>query len=304
MSDRKCWIDHSGIVLDSIDGFDVIHCESCGFKHIIPIPDEEEMSRIYTRDFHAEYKPLMIQHQLEDQEWHTATNKARLQVIEKQLGRKGSLLDVGSGTGFFLKDAVNQGWKSKGVEPSDMAVEYSRSQGLDIEHAFFNQKCADSIGRFDVVHLWEVLEHLPDPAAMLSLCRQVLNPGGLIVIGVPNDYNKLQKIMTEDMDEKPWWLTPPHHINFFNRSSLERLLRRLDFEPLHYEITFPMELFLLMGKNYLQNPELGRECHAMRKELELNLTRSDNRDVLDKLYSSFAEAGFGRHAVLMAGKKD
>ncbi len=304
MSDRKCWVDHSGIVLDSVDGFDVIHCESCGFKHIIPIPDEEEMTRIYTRQFHAEYKPLMIQHQLEDQQWYDTTNKARLEAIEGLLKRKGTLLDVGSGTGFFLNEAVKQGWEAKGVEPSGIAAEYSRSKGLEVEHAFFDQECAESIGKFDVVHLWEVLEHLPDPAGMINLCRQVLNPGGLIVIGVPNDYNKLQKILVNDMGEKPWWLTPPHHINFFDRTSLERLLRRLDFEPLRHDITFPMELFLLMGKNYLQEPELGRECHAMRMELELNLLRTGNSAVLDKLYDSLAEAGFGRHTVIMAGKKD
>ncbi|WP_421900035.1 methyltransferase domain-containing protein [Maridesulfovibrio sp.] len=304
MSDRKCWIDHSGIVLHSVNGFDVIHCESCGFKHIIPIPDEEELERIYKHEYHVKDKPLMLQHQLEDADWHEATNKARLESIEKQLKRKGSILDIGSGNGFFLKQAVEMGWQTKGVEPSDKAVKYCNSIGLDVVHGVFDQQCADSIGKFDVVHLWEVLEHLPDPIAMLALCRQVLNPGGMIVVGVPNDYNKLQKIMSEDLGEKPWWLAPPHHINFFNRSSLERLLRRLDFEPLHYEITFPMELFLLMGKNYLQDPELGRECHAMRKELELNLTRTGNRDVLDKLYNSFAEAGFGRHALLMAGKKD
>ena len=48
-----------------------------------------------------------------------------------------------------------------------------------------------------------------------ALCRQVLNPGGMVVIGVPNDYNKLQKIMSDDLGEKPWWVAPPHHINFF-----------------------------------------------------------------------------------------
>lgn len=304
MSDRKCWIDHSGIVLDTINGFDVIHCESCGFKHIIPIPSEDELKRIYKHEYHVKDKPLMLQHQLEDADWHEATNKARLKTIEKKLGRTGTLLDIGSGNGFFLKQAEECGWQAKGIEPSDKAVEYCDSIGLDIIHGVFDQKCADSIGTFDVIHLWEVLEHLPDPAAMLALCRQALNPGGLIIIGVPKDYNKLQKIITENMDEKPWWLAPPHHINFFNRSSLERLLRRFNFEPLHYEISFPMELFLLMGKNYLHDPELGRECHAMRKELELNLTRTGNRDVLDKLYNSFAEAGFGRHAVLIAKKKD
>lgn len=304
MKDRKCWIDHSGIVLHSTEDFDVIECESCGFKHIIPIPDEEELRSIYKHEYHVKDKPLMLQHQLEDEEWHAETNRARLATIENKLKRKGSLLDIGSGNGFFLKNAKEKGWQTKGIEPSDKAVDYCNSIGLDVVHGVFDQQCADSIGQFDVLHLWEVLEHLPDPAGMLALCRQVVAPGGLIVVGVPNDYNSLQKILNEDLGEKPWWVAPPHHINFFNRRSLEKLLLRNGFNPVHHETSFPMEIFLLMGKNYLDDPELGRDSHAMRKALELNLTRTGNRSVLDKLYKSFADAGFGRHTLIIAEKKD
>lgn len=303
MSDRKCWSEHSGMVLHSDGEFDVIDCEACGFKHIIPIPSEEELRDIYKHDYHVKDKPLMLQHQLEDQEWLSATNDARLETLENLLGKTGKFLDVGSGNGFLLKQAKERGWDVKGIEPSDKATDYSRSQGLDVSCAVFDKECAATLEKFDVVHLGDVMEHLPDPAEMLELCSSVLTPGGLIAVGVPNEYTPVQKILSEDMDVRPWWVAPPHHLNYFDKDSLEGLLKRCGYNPVHSEVSFPMELFLLMGRNYLDSPELGRECHAMRKELELNLTRSGNRKFLDKLYQCFAEAGMGRTVLVVAEKK-
>ncbi|WP_432738062.1 class I SAM-dependent methyltransferase [Maridesulfovibrio sp. FT414] len=303
MSDRKCWTEHSGQVLHSKDGFDVIDCECCGFKHIIPLPSEEELREIYKHDYHVKDKPLMLEHQLEDREWLDATNNARLEKLEEFLGRKGRILDVGAGNGFFLQRAADRGWEAKGVEPSDKAAEYAGSQGLDVDCAVFDRSSAASLGLFDVIHLGDVMEHLPDPAGMLELCRDTLAPGGLIAVGVPNEYTPVQKILNRDMKVRPWWVAPPHHLNYFDRESLENLLTRTGFSPMHAEVSFPMELFLLMGRNYLDNPELGRECHAMRKELEMSLTRTGNRKFLDKLYTCFAEAGMGR-TVLMVARKE
>lgn len=291
------------MVLHSVEDFDVIDCESCGFKHIIPIPDEDELREIYKHDYHVKDKPLMLQHQLEDKEWLDATNDARLETLERLLGSTGKFLDVGSGNGFLLQKAMDRGWEVKGIEPSDKAAAYSRSQGIDVSCSTFDKECTGALGTFDVVHLGDVMEHLPCPADMLELCRQVLNPGGLIAVSVPNEYTPVQKILSEDMDFRPWWVAPPHHINYFDKDSLEGLFKKCGYTPVHSEVSFPMELFLLMGHNYLDNPELGRECHAMRKQLELNLTRSGNRRFLDKLYDCFAETGMGR-TVLVVAQKD
>ncbi|MBI9109631.1 bifunctional 2-polyprenyl-6-hydroxyphenol methylase/3-demethylubiquinol 3-O-methyltransferase UbiG [Maridesulfovibrio ferrireducens] len=303
MSDKKSWKEHEGTVLHSVDGFDVIDCELCGFNHIIPIPDEDKLRESYKHDYHVKEKPLMLEHQLEDKEWLDSINDARLATLEKISNGTGSFLDIGSGNGFLLGQAKKRGWTVKGIEPSDKAAQYSCSQGLDVECAVFDQECADRLSQFDVVHLGDVLEHVPYPRAILDLCNQVLRPGGLIAIGVPNDYTPVQKILSEDMSTRPWWINPPHHINYFNKKSLEGLLSRCGFTTCHSEVSFPMELFLLMGKNYLDDPKLGRECHAMRKQLERNLTKSGNRDFLDKIYGCFAEAEMGRTILVIAQKK-
>ena len=302
MNEIKNWKEHKGTVLHSVDDFDVIDCSTCGFKHIIPIPSEDELREIYKHDYHVKDKPLMLEHQLEDIEWLESVNDARLATLEKILGGTGKFLDIGSGNGFLLGQAQKRGWTVKGIEPSDKAADYSCSQRLDVACSVFDKKCADSLEIFDVVHLGDVMEHVPSPQAILDLCNQVLRPGGLIAVSVPNEYTPIQKILNENMDVRPWWVLPPHHLNYFDKLSLENLLSRKDFTPCHSEVSFPMELFQLMGKNYLDDPKLGRECHAMRKELELNLTKSGNRDFLYKLYSCFAEAGMGRTVLVIAQK--
>ena len=296
------WNGHHGPVLHSRDGFDVIDCAACGFRHVVPIPDEDALRDIYKHDYHVKDKPLMLQHQLEDREWLEATGDARLAVLERLLGRVGSLLDVGAGNGFFLARAKALGLAARGVEPSDKAAAHARSLGLAVDCETFGPACAARLGRFDVVHLGEVLEHLPDPAGMLRLCGTALNPGGLLAVSVPNDYTAVQRVLHQDLGVRPWWVAPPHHLNYFDRDSLEGLFRRTGFAPCHAAVSFPMELFLLMGKNYLDDPALGRECHAMRKALELALLGSGNSRLLEALHEGFARAGMGR-TLLVVGRK-
>ncbi len=106
-------MDHSGIVLNSVDGFDVIHCESCGFKHIIPIPDEEELERIYKHEYHVKEKPLMLQHQLEDQEWHDATKRPVWKPLKNFLDAKAPFWISVPATVFSLNRQQNSDGRPK-----------------------------------------------------------------------------------------------------------------------------------------------------------------------------------------------
>ncbi len=302
MNARKRFEIHVGTVLHSHGEFDVIDCETCGFKHIIPLPSEEELCVIYKHEYHVKDKPLMLTHQLEDKDWLETVNNTRLEKLEDYLGGVGSILDVGCGNGFFLTQAQQRGWDVTGIEPSMQAAAYAQSQGLHVLCTTFDDQSASTLDHYDVIHLGDVLEHVPDPVAVLQRSFAQLNPNGLIAIGVPNEYTPIQKILHEDLDTRPWWVAPPHHINYFDEKTLSSLLTRCGFSPFHSEVSFPMELFLLMGQNYLDDPECGRACHAMRKTLELNLTRSGNRDVLDHLYHCFAQVGMGRTLFIIARK--
>ena len=117
---------------------------------------------------------------------------------------------------------------------------------------------------------------------------------------MPNDYNPLQNALRSCAGFEPWWIAPPHHLNYFGIQSLSALVTRTGFRVLAREGTFPMELFLLMGDDYVGNDELGRECHAKRMRLEQNLDQGGLGDLKRWLYESLAELEVGREVQLVA----
>jgi SAM-dependent methyltransferase len=295
--------DHKGTIVASANGFDVINCKICRFKHIIPIPIEEELEQVYQLDYYTKEKPLYIERFREDIDWWNIVYTHRYEFLEQHLpASHRCLLDIGSGPGFFLLNGRERGWHVKGIEPSVKAAEHSRSMGLEVVNAFFSEETAPKLGRFDAINLSEVLEHISDPSGLLSLVHSQLNDGGMVCIDVPNDFNPLQIILRDHLDFKPWWVAPPHHINYFNFDSLANLLERCGFEVVHKESTFPIDMFLLMGDNYIGNDEVGRACHTKRMNFEKVMKDSGSSKLQSDLYSTFACYGIGREVVIFARK--
>ena len=294
---------HVGKVLNSKNGFDIIECQTCGFKHIIPIPTPSELENVYKNEYYTSEKPLYIKRAIEDVDWWDLVYSEYYDLFEKYLPQnRRKLLEIGSGPGFFLKHGTERGWDVLGVEPSVKAAEHSKSMGLNVINGFFDENMVDSIGNFDVVYLHEVLEHVPNPADIVEFAKKILNLGGLICLIVPNDYNSLQNILAEHLNYDEWWIAPPHHINYFSFDSLKNLIESKQFKTLEITTTFPMELFLLMGDNYVGNDSLGRLCHNKRKTLDLNLKKG-NPDKKDELYKSLAKLNIGREVVIIGQKE-
>lgn len=303
MSEPIAWQGHAGVALDTVNGFTVIDCDACRFRHIVPIPTPEELERVYRHEYYSTDKPLYIQHHTEDRDWLNLVSSERYDLFERVLGdRRRRLLDIGSGPGFFLLHGVERGgWEVHGLEPSAQAAAHSRALGLDITQAFLSEETAATLGRFDVVHMNEVLEHVPDPRSVLRIIDSLLDPGGLVAAMVPNDYSPLQAALRNACGFKPWWVAPPHHVNYFDVNSIQRLFAER-FEVVDVETSFPIDLFLLMGDNYVGDDDLGRACHARRKRFELNLARAGMSGLKQAMYHSLATLGIGRDVIVTARK--
>lgn len=297
-------VEHYGEVIDSKDGFDVIECETCGFKHVIPIPTPEELEKLYKEEFYSTEKPKYFKDTEEDLEWWEMTYRNYYQMFEKYC-QKGNrrLLEIGSGPGYFLKCGKELGWDVLGFEPSKQAYEYSQKFGVKVVNEFFNERNADKYGKFNIVYMNTVIEHLPDPISLIKIAKSVLNPNGFICIISPNDYNPLQNILRNNLGYEPWWVAPPQHINYFDFKSIKKLLERLGFEIVESTGTFPMEFFLLSGDNYVGNDELGRKCHFKRKIFEKNMYKH-GREYLNSIYKSLANNYIGREFVVIGRVKD
>lgn len=293
---------HTGETLDEVDGSTVLDCKECGFAHVMPLPSDEELQKFYEKDFYDTEKPDYFKSSEEDMEWWMARYTHYYDLLEAHTkGRR--LLDIGSGPGYFLDAGAKRGWDVLGFEPSVTAARYSSERGLMVVNDMFSAEKATSHGLFDAIMISLVLEHVPDPVQFIEEAKQVLAPGGLLCIIVPNDYNPLQKLLVEYHGYKPWWVVPKHHLNYFSIESLTKLLQSRDFAPVEVETSYPMEFFLLSGRNYVGDSEVGRACHKERKAFETALF-AGNKSLLQDMYHMWAKEGIGREVVLIARKED
>jgi 2-polyprenyl-3-methyl-5-hydroxy-6-metoxy-1,4-benzoquinol methylase len=130
------------------------------------------------------------------------------------------LLDVGCGSGQFLDRMRSLGWTVRGLDPDPAAVEVATSRGLDVRLGQLGPKTyGDST--FDAVCLSHSIEHLADPGAVLSECRRVLKPDGVLVVATPNLDSWGHRLFGAS------WIhvDPPRHQHLFRKASLLRLMR-------------------------------------------------------------------------------
>jgi SAM-dependent methyltransferase len=197
--------------------------------------------------------------------------------------------DIGSGPGFS-ENRQARGWNVIGIEPSRQAAAHARSLGIEVVEGFFDADIVPVLGRFDAVNLNNVLEHVPDPIAILLRAGALLEPGGVICVNVPNDFSPFQVAAAATGETGEWWIAPPHHLNYFDFATLSNLLERLKFEVAEKTTSFPMEAFLLMGDNC---PSIRRsDAPANNGEIR---SRAGKCPVSRKRASLLSRPGRNRH---------
>ena len=297
------WQSHEGPRISQSNGLDVVECLLCGFRHVVPLPDPQALEATYRETYYRDDKPTFLAHAAEDQQWAELAQNDRLDMFERLLPpKRRRLLDIGCGPGFFLRTAKARGWRTLGIEPSRQAATHARGLGLEVAQGFFNAESAPGLGRFDAIQLNNVLEHVPDPAAVLLQARDLVESGGLLCVNVPNDYSPFQIAASATTTRSEWWVAPKHHLNYFTFDSLANLLQRLDLTIAERSTSFPMELFLLMGENYTIDPALGRACHESRKKFDMALETAGLGEARRSFYRALAQAGLGREAAIIAVK--
>lgn len=296
----KTGVQHGGVLLCEKNGYKVIKCDTCGFNHAIPIPDEKTLNAFYTSEYYSKAKPNYAEQHSCDRQWWDLVYQERYRRFEQLLGRRGKILDVGSGPGFFLAAGAEIGWDVCGVEPSEVASSYASNLGVKSITGSFNEDLVRDLEKFDVVQINQAIEHIPNPAKIIELCWQVLSEDGLICIIAANDFNPLQLIAKELHDIPDWWVIPPEHLNYFDLVTLTSLVERSNFRVIHKTATFPIDLFLLMGENYVGDSKLGKICHERRKKLEFAMFNRRHINLKETLYRSLAELGLGREIEVIA----
>lgn len=108
--------------------------------------------------------------------------KNKLNLINSVQPAKGSILDIGAGTGDFLSFVQQEGWQAIGVEPSEKAKAIAKKKGV----SFVGNTSELENNSFDVISMWHVLEHVPDLDSQIKELKRLLKPNGTLIIAVPN----------------------------------------------------------------------------------------------------------------------
>jgi len=192
----------------------IFECAGCGLLSSDG-PTEENLLAAYSEVEDALY--------LQEEQGRLATFHRRLKRLEKQHRPPGRLLDVGAYTGALVAVAQERGWRAAGVEPSRWAVAQARARGLEVfQGTLESSGLADE--SFDVVTMWDVIEHVFNPLLLLRSAARVLKPGGIVVVHTMDAGSLAARLMRSRW---PWLMEM--HLHYFTRRTLARALEQSGF---------------------------------------------------------------------------
>ena len=157
------------------------------------------------------------------------TASRRLDTIERYTPARGRLLDVGCALGFFLEEARRRGWEVDGVDISAHAIQYANEQlGIPARCGMLREAGFEQ-NSFDVLTMWDVIEHVTDPVEELKYCRDLLKTRGLIVLSTPDVASLVAK-----MTGAKWmgFKLAEEHLYYFSKRTISLALEKAGFEVL------------------------------------------------------------------------
>ncbi|GJL79621.1 MAG: hypothetical protein NPINA01_26100 [Nitrospinaceae bacterium] len=271
-------------------------------QFVNPIPNKEYLAQLYLQDGQKNhyYRDYILERTNRRSSYNKQYHR-RLKLIEKYSSKKGRLLDIGCGGGFFLKAAQERGWDPHGIDIVPDFVKFARNElQLKNIHCGSLEESQYEDRFFDVIVLWDLIEHLPHPASFLKTINQIMRPDGLLVIWTPNAKNAAW------LKENWYGYKPLQHLYFFSPATLNKILQSTGFYPVYKNTNRAKKGFFTSPQNApYKKPE--KPLNRMEK-LVWGLKR-DFRNLLNPInYISplldFSGYGFNLYVIAKKTAKD
>jgi SAM-dependent methyltransferase len=236
----------------------IVQCQECGLVYTNPRLDQHDIVDTYE----SVEDPLY----LEEREGRVLTFERHLKPLEQIAGPPDDrpLLDVGCYTGVFIEIAAGHGWDAWGLEPSRWATEQAQARGLHVMQGTLGTVDLPE-AHFDVVTMWDVIEHLTDPCKVLEHVHRLLKPDGLAVVHTIDIESLFARLAGARW---PWLMEM--HVYYFSRRTLRAMLGKCGFEVISDK---PQGRYSRLG--YLANrvgalvPVVGRPAEWLVTKLGL-----------------------------------
>lgn len=203
----------------------IVKCGSCGVIYVDEKIEQEQISTYYE----VAEDPLYFA----EQKAREITFRNYLKKLEKVFSSKGKILDVGTNTGLFVRLALNKGWEASGIEPNKWAVEYAKKNyGIDLINKPFEKGVFEKES-FDVITMWDVIEHFTNPAEEMKKVYWYLKKGGVFALSTIDPESFLARLM----GTKWSWYMEMHRV-FFTRKTAEFYLKKTGFNKIIFKAHF------------------------------------------------------------------
>ena len=236
----------------------IVECRNCGLVYTNP--------RWPTNEVIDAYAAVEDETYVEERAGRELTFRRHLRGMERIIGpaQGRSLLDIGAYIGVFVEIANAAGWQAQGIDPSEWAAEQAQRRGLKVRMGTLENSDLPH-DAFDVITMWDVIEHLVDPAAELEQAREHLRPGGWLVVHTMDIDAPIARLMGPRW---PWLMDM--HLYCFSRRTLGRMLSECG-----YEVVWEGAQGRYLRLGYVASrvegfqPALGRIAHRMVSSLGL-----------------------------------
>lgn len=223
------------------EAFPLIQCNNCGFVFTNDYPEEIRIGNYYKSEKYISHSDT--QKGILNSIYHVARKimlSRKYRIIFDYSGiRKGTLLDIGCGTGYFAKQMQLKGWDVTGIEKDEIARDYAAK--VNSINTFGSNKIESLDPKsFDCITLWHVLEHFHDPDRIITQSREALKDSGIMVIALPN--NKSFDALHYGKYWAAWDV--PRHLWHFNPENLSEYLGQFGYEVIGIR-RLPLDAFYI-----------------------------------------------------------